>query len=248
MGADILSNFLLALNLLDKPDTFRKGTVDSSQSYINWNTTQYQNATFSDYQKSLDDLALDKGQLYGFLAVAIIITIYCLFSIFGFIGSVFAKRGLVAFYSTALWGMLIVNFFLGAYQSWSVAHRRQAIINECVSQTVNTNTSTIANDENKLTADACNAVSKASVVITIALFVIQWLIQLYECIIVKRYVEQLSEEQGYRRHTAGNRIGKGGDGGGGYYPHQPLGNHEMMPPPSGPYPYAHEDHSYGNKV
>ncbi|KAG9007974.1 hypothetical protein FRB95_014469 [Tulasnella sp. JGI-2019a] len=230
-------------------DTFHKGTVDSSQSNLNnWNSTQWANSTANDYAKSLDGLALDKTQLYTFLVIAIATTIYCLFSVFGFIGSVIAKRGLVAFYSTALWILLVINLLLGVYSSYSVVHRRQSLVDDCIAQTNNNNTSTIAGEENKLTSAACSAVSKASVYITIALFIIQWLIQLYACVIVKRYVEQLSEEQGYRRHMAGNRIGKGDAGTGGYYPHQPLGHHEMMPPPSGPYPYAHEDHSYGNKV
>lgn len=91
-----------------------------------------------------------------------------------------AKRALVAFYSTALWFMLVVNLLLGIYQSWAVVNRRQSIVNQCIAQTVNTNTSEVANEENKLTASACNDVSKAGIWIVIMLFVIQWLIQLCE--------------------------------------------------------------------
>lgn len=101
-----------------------------------------------------------------------------LLSLIRFLGAVFAKRGLVAFYSTALLFSLILNFLCGVYSSWSAVHRRQGIVNECVQQTQNNNTGTVANDENKLTSDACSAASKAGVVIAIALFVIIWLIEL----------------------------------------------------------------------
>jgi len=223
-------------------DTIHKGTVDSSQSNLSWNSTQYQNATLSEYQDQLDHIALDKQQFYAFIVIGVIVTIYCLFSIFGFVGAIFARRALVTFYSTALWILLIINLVSGAYSSWSVVHRRQSIVDECVAQTSNPNNNTLTNAENKLTSAACGGASNVGIVLAIIGFVIQWLIQLYACIIVKRYVEQLSEEQGYRRHMAGNRIGKGGDVGG-YYAHQPLQNMSA----SGPYPYAHEDHSYGNK-
>jgi hypothetical protein len=224
-------------------DTARKGTVDSSQSNLNWNSTQWQNTTLSAYQDQLSHIALDKQQYIAFIIIGVIVSIYCIFSVFGFLGAVFARRALVAFYSTALWFLLIINLATGIYTSRSVVQRRQNIINECVQETSNSNNGTIANAENKLTSAGCSAASKVGIVLTIVIFVIQWLIQLYACIIVKRYVEQLSEEQGFRRHAAGNRISKGGEIGG-YYAHQPL----QPMPASGPYPYAHEEHSYGNKV
>jgi len=221
-------------------DTAHKGPVDSSQSNLNWNSTQWQNSTLSDYENQLDHIALDKQQYYAFIVIGIIVTIYCLFSIFGFLGALFARRALVAFYSTALWVLLVVNLVSGIYSCRSIVQRRQNIVNECLAQT--NNDSNTSNIENKLTSASCNAASKVGIVIAIVVFVIQWLIQLYACIIVKRYVEQLGEEQGYRRQTGGNRINKGGDLGG-YYAHQPLQNM-----PAGPYPYTHEDHSYGGKV
>jgi len=218
-----------------------KGTVDSSMANIQLNTTQGE--TFAEWEKSFDGLALDKEQYYVFWVCAIVATIWCLFSIFGFVGAVFAKRALVAFYSTSLWILLVANLVLGIYNCYSVVHRRQSIVDSCLQQVNNPNSSSFANDENKLTADACNAASKAGIAVVIALVVVELLLQLYACVIVKRYVEQLGEEQGYRRHLAGNRVNKGGDAPGAYYPHQPLGSHEMS---SGPYPYADPAHSYGN--
>lgn len=81
LGLDCLP--LPALLRLLHADTFHKGTVDSSMSNINWNTTQYQNATLSDWQNQLNGLALDKQQLYAFIVVGVIMTLYFLFSIFG---------------------------------------------------------------------------------------------------------------------------------------------------------------------
>jgi len=227
--------------------TAKYGTVDSAMSSINWNTTTSVNGT--DWQSSLDSIALDKSQYYAFIVIGVIVSIYTLFSILGFIGSIARNRAMVAFYSTALWFLLVINILVGVYYSYSAIHRRSDLARQCDQQTANNQNGLVATEEYKLTTAACNAASKVGVVVAIVIVVVELLIQLYCCIIVKRYVEQLSEEQGYSRQMAGNRVSKGAAGAGAYYPHMPLGSqHELMPAPGGAYAYGQQDHSFGSKV
>lgn len=225
--------------------TAKHGTVNDNMSTLdNINATQFQNATtFNDINMDLNGVALDKGQYYAFIVIGVIFTLYTLFSLFGFVGAIFRKRGLVAWYSTLLWVLLLLNLGVGIYSIDATIKQRQSLSDQCAAKTANSQSGTIANDENKVTSTICSAASKAGVALAIAIFVIEWLLQLYACIIVKRYVEQLSEEQAYRPHDAGNRIQKGGEAGS-YYAHEPLvgGQHEL-----GPYPYADAGHSFGNK-
>jgi len=233
--------------------TAKNGTVPEGQSSLDFssgNVNYSGNSSVSyHWRGSLNAIALDKRQFWSFVAAGVFCTIYAIFSVFGFIGAVMKRRALVAFYSTAIWFLLGFNLVSGVWMSYSVIRGRQKVVDQCLTQIKNASTTTVAGvDQNQVNAKACSGATKAVIAITIAGFVIQWLIHLYCCIIVKRYVQQLSEEQGYRRHMAGNKIGKGGAGPAGYYAHQPLGSHEMMPPPSGPYPYSKGDHSFGSKV
>ncbi|KAG8908099.1 hypothetical protein FRB99_000543 [Tulasnella sp. 403] len=229
--------------------TAKYGTVDDNMStFDNLNSTSVQMQQ-DDWQDTLNSVALDKQQYIAFIVVAIILTVYTLFSIFGFVGSIFRKRALVAIYSSVLWVLLLINLASGIYMCIATIRRRNDLAAECADDAANDNNTALSDAENKFTEAACNAASKIGVAVYIAAFVIQWLIQLYACIIVKRYVEQLSEEQAYNYHTGGNKVGKGSKAAGSYYPHQPLGSsHELMPAPGGAYAYAHPDHSFGSKA
>lgn len=224
--------------------TAKYGTVDSNLSSLNNNSTINAINDSDDWKSALNSVALDKQQYYAFIVIGVILSIYTIFSVFGFIGSIFRKRALVALYSTVLWFLLGANIAIGVYMSYSVIKRRNDLSAQCAADAKNNQDNVIADGQNKITTAACDAASKIGVAVYIIVVVIQLLIQLYCCIIVKRYVEQLTEEQGFKQHVAGNRVAKDAGSYGSYYPHQPLSNqHEL-----GPYPYAQPDHSFGAKV
>lgn len=225
--------------------TAKYGTVDSNLSSLNnLNSTITNSTNTDDWQSSLNSVALDKQQYYAFIVIGVILSIYTLFSLFGFLGAIFRKRAFVALYSTVLWFLLGANIAVGVYMSYSAIRRRNDLAAQCAADSQNNQNNIIADGENKITSAACDAASKIGIAVYIIVTVVQLLIQLYCCIIVKRYVEQLSEEQGFKQHVAGNRVAKEAGSYGSYYPHQPLSNqHEL-----GPYPYAQPDHSFGAKV
>jgi len=226
--------------------TAKYGTVDASMSNTNITITNVNSTT--GIENALDNVALDKSQYYAYIVIGIVYSLYTLFSLFGFFGAIVRKRSLVAFYSTTLWILLLVNLALGIYQSKTAVDRESTLKAQCDASHASSSSGIVGTTENKVTNVACDAESKANAAVTIIVFVFWWLIQLYCCVIVKRYVEQLSEEQGFRQYAAGNKVAKGQEVVGSYYPHQPLGSQvELMPAP-GPYPYAQPDHSFGAKV
>jgi hypothetical protein len=61
------------------------------------------------------------------------------------------------------------------------------------------------------------------------------------CIVIKRYVEQLEDEQSYRNEFGLNKTAS-------YYPHQPVdtsADHGLLQPQTGAYPYTDQAHSFG---
>jgi len=180
-----------------------------------------------------NNVAYDKAQFYVYIGGGVIVSLYALFSIAGLLGSIIRNRAMVAIYSTALWLLLGVHLSFGVYAIVTDVHNRTSIKNQCL-QDQNTDPS------------ICGAATNVSITLAAIILAIEILIQLYCCIIVKRYVEQLFEEQAYRGYGAGNRVVKQGNEGGSYYPHAPLPTgqqHEL-----GPYPYSQAEHSYGPKV
>jgi len=209
--------------------TAKNGTVSEAQSSLNGLSS----TTFNGYK----GVALDKAQYYAFIVIGIITTMYALCSLAGFIGSILRKRRLVALYSTLLWILLTVNIGVAIYVGYVDIHNRGQIQSDCQQWAAN----------GTVSDNGCDDGSHVSVAVEIISLIISLLFQLYGCIIVKRYVEQLSEEQGFQFVRAGNRVLKTGDASGSYYPHQPLGTqpqqHEL-----GPYPYGQPDNSFGTKV
>ncbi|KAG8930249.1 hypothetical protein FRC03_008759 [Tulasnella sp. 419] len=197
------------------------------------------NASADDVKAALDKVYLDKTQFTAFIIAGVVASLTALFSLFGLIGTIFRRRALVAMYSTILWIFLVVHLAVGSFYIYSVIKYRNQTADECNKQT------------NGQYQDACKVATKWVIGIYIAVLAIFWLIEFYCCIIVKRYVEQLGEEQAFKSHTGGNKTHNyGGGGSTSYYPHQPLnsGAHELMPAPGGHYPYNSPAHSFGNKA
>lgn len=61
------------------------------------------------------------------------------------------------------------------------------------------------------------------------------------CVVVRRYVEQLEDEQSYK-----NDFGLNNKTSSSYYPHQPLDtNHGLLAPQGGGYPYTDQSNAHG---
>lgn len=58
------------------------------------------------------------------------------------------------------------------------------------------------------------------------------------CVVIRRYVDQLEDEQSYKNDFGLNKTSS-------YYPHQPLDTNHGLLQPQGGYPYTDQTHSYG---
>ncbi|KZO95477.1 hypothetical protein CALVIDRAFT_172194 [Calocera viscosa TUFC12733] len=116
------------------------------------------------------------GVIYGLLAI---------FSIFGFIGSVIASRPLVKSYSVILWINFLLSLVAGGLAIWQLfaGNAVQTVIDSCQ-----------ASDPNA-TVDDCTDAYKVVRIVYIVVYAVFELIVLYACVIVSRYVDQLSQEK-----------------------------------------------------
>ncbi|EJT99963.1 hypothetical protein DACRYDRAFT_23497 [Dacryopinax primogenitus] len=112
-----------------------------------------------------------------------------LFSVFGFIGTLSARRTFVLVYSRMLWIHWFVSTFVGSILIWNLS--RKSFHTKYLAQCE-------AEDPKHNTAAVCEKSLQIGRGIYIAVFVVFQLISLYGCIIVSRYVKQLQEEQDHK--------------------------------------------------
>ncbi|RPD65501.1 hypothetical protein L226DRAFT_530917 [Lentinus tigrinus ALCF2SS1-7] len=147
---------------------------------INTNQLDKAETNLSDDQKKVFEDFVHKYK-WGFIVAALIFTFICLMSFFGFIGSIVRNRRMVKAYSY----MTILIFVLGSvatgfvlYLTWSERSFCTTIdgTKTCIQSNLNTG---------------------SKIGFTIG-SVIQWLIDLYIVVAIRRYYEQLEEEREYR--------------------------------------------------
>ncbi|TDL20044.1 hypothetical protein BD410DRAFT_791421 [Rickenella mellea] len=178
--------------------------------------------------------ALTKAQWIAVIVLAAISSLITLFAIGGFIGSLVRSRRLVSGYSTVL--NLHLGFSIGAgifYIITIFRENKEEFIKRCI------NGST---DKNVI--DICNKATTAKFV-SLGFLVVSWLIELYCCIIVARYVIQLEEEADDKYRHLHTRSAP--SAGGFQYSH--ARNESQMAlnaPPLGGYPYTDAAHSHGH--
>jgi len=113
-------------------------------------------------------------------------SILSIVSLFGFLGACFRKRGFVSVYSTVLGIHLIFSLITGIFSIWSLFHKTGSdAVEKCVE----------AGSAENVTAEACQKSYTMLRIITIVVFILIILIEIYGLVIVSNYVEQLDDEE-----------------------------------------------------
>ncbi|KAI0045925.1 hypothetical protein FA95DRAFT_1494794 [Auriscalpium vulgare] len=133
-----------------------------------------------------NNLHLTKDQEISLVISSIAYTALAIISLFGLIGVIIKKKGFVSLYSTLVWCHLGVSIATGVYFIYTLFHQTgDKDINNCAAN----------NPNDKLKEDACKVAFKVARGLTIGIYAVFWLVELWAAIIVADYVGQLSEEE-----------------------------------------------------
>lgn len=115
---------------------------------------------------------------------AALFTILTLLSIFGFIGCLIKSRNSVHAYSVGLLITLLLSIASGAYSLWALFHQNsQQAVDKCLN-----------GQADALTQAVCKNGVNVYKGVTVAIYIIIWLLMIYAYVIVDNYVEQLDDE------------------------------------------------------
>jgi len=135
--------------------------------------------------------ALNASTMQGDKAsIAITITIYLLLAIvsaIGLVGSVGRKPLLVKIYLVALIVHFLLSFALGIYALFRVFKDGPSFISHCID----------ANHDVGNADVVCAEGLKVVKAISVTLFIVVWLFEIWGCVIVKGYKEQLEDEKAH---------------------------------------------------
>jgi magnesium-transporting ATPase (P-type) len=132
-----------------------------------------------------DQAHLTSNQEISVVITSLSYTALAIISLLGLIGTFTKRQGFVALYNTMVWYHLGFSIVTGAYFIYTLFHK---VGNDDVNNCVSSGTS-------QRTQDACQRAFDAARGITIGLYILLWLTELWACVIVSRYVAQLQEEE-----------------------------------------------------
>ncbi|KAI5118273.1 hypothetical protein M0805_006015 [Coniferiporia weirii] len=179
-------------------------------------------SSFSFYAITQNKVSLDKTAHAAFIIFAVLMTIMAVISLQGFIGSTSRDESLVRVYKGVLTPLLALNVTLGIVGIVLLfTQSKSKFISTCI------NGSTDQDVINK-----CNFVNTCRFVVT-GFTAALWVIQAYQCIIVRRYVVEEKEEH-WRLSSMKTSTQVAG-----------RGSAEALNYPGATYPYAGKDHSHG---
>jgi len=120
----------------------------------------------------------------GLWLQASLFTILTLLSLFGFVGCLIKSRNSVHAYSVGLIIILVMSIASGSYSLWALFNNNsQAAINKCLN-----------GGTDAFTQSLCSNGANAYKGVTVAIYIIIWLLMIYAYVIVDNYVEQLDDE------------------------------------------------------
>jgi len=156
------------------------------------------------------NVKITSGARIGIIVAGVILSLIALISLFGFIGSVVRNRRMVRAYSTLAWICFLFSVGLTAYSFYLVFAKSSVI--QCYDQ--------------DLKEVSCSSVLTTGRKIGFIVgSVIVLLIQLYICIVIGRYVEQLEDEQAYKNDFGLNKKNASNTS---YYPFQSIENNRGL--------------------
>jgi cytochrome c biogenesis protein CcdA len=146
-------------------------------------------------------IKITSGARIGLIVAGVVLAIIALISLFGFIGSVIRNRRMVKTYSILVWLGFLSSLALTAFAFYLVFSKSTLI--ECYD----------SNDNEVPCSSVFNTGRKVGFVVS---NVIGLLFHLYVCVVIRRYVEQLEDEQAYKNDFGLNKKNTS------YYPFQSI--------------------------
>jgi len=127
---------------------------------------------------------------------AVTYTLLALFSLFGLVGAIIKKRGLVQAFSVLLGTMLIISVVAGSVSLYYIFHQgAQKAADQC-QNAVDTDSDAVGT--------ACKAAVRVADIVVVVIYVITWLVELWGAVIVSSYATELGEED--RQQNTEQRI------------------------------------------
>lgn len=134
-------------------------------------------------------------------ALAGITILIALSSIFGFIGSLLARRKMVSFYSNMLWIGLLIFVVLGGIDLWQLFSHRDSTAQRCETN-VNAKTQDLQSffgiSIQSTQDDACKKLATTTAIVVTVLFAILVLILMWLIGIVTKYKHQLQHDASHK--------------------------------------------------
>jgi hypothetical protein len=116
-----------------------------------------------------------------------VFSLLALLAIFGFFGAMIKNRGMVSGFAIAIAIHLGFSVASGCFSIYTMfARDSQAALDSCLQK---------ANDDSDAITQSCKNAIVLIKAVTVVIYVVTWLIQLYAYFVVERYVNQLDEEQ-----------------------------------------------------
>ncbi|KAF9652734.1 hypothetical protein BDM02DRAFT_3183419 [Thelephora ganbajun] len=146
-------------------------------------------------------IKITSGARIALIVAGVVLSIIAIISLFGFIGSVIRNRRMVKAYSILVWICFFFSLALTGFTFYLVFSKSTLL--QCFDKDLKEiPCSTVFNTGRKIGF--------------VAGHVLGLIIQLYICIVIRRYVEQLEEEQAYKNDFGLNKKNTS------YYPFQSI--------------------------
>jgi len=124
------------------------------------------------------------------VSIAISITVYALLailSVLGFIGAVARRLHLIKIYFGMLLAHLIFSIAIGGFALFRVFRDSSSYLRDCLQSQA----ASVSQNPSKTCKDGIKIVKG----VTVTLFIVLWLFEIWGCIIVSNYSKQLAEEK-----------------------------------------------------
>ncbi|KAJ7502792.1 hypothetical protein B0H11DRAFT_1986377 [Mycena galericulata] len=124
------------------------------------------------------------GSKLAYIIQIIVYGLLAILSVFGIIGAIFRKRGLIRAYFAMLTVHVLFSVASGVFSLYRFFQDAPADVQTCINKSTD---STVIN--------ACQKGMSVMKGVMVAVFVFVWLMEIWGCIIVNNYSKQLGQEQ-----------------------------------------------------
>lgn len=136
---------------------------------------------------------LSKADEISLYIQTVMYTLLAVISLFGLVGTFIKRRSFISLYYSLVTFHLGFHIVTGAFSLYSLFHKDgERDVQNCIN---NANNGLSVNNGQQLTKEVCEKGFAVIRAFAVALYIAVILVELYGCIIVGNYVEQLDEEE-----------------------------------------------------